>query len=291
MTQKTNKIPVAICYDFDGTLAPGNMQEHSYIPELGITSTDFWTEVKSLAKANDMNEILAYMYLMLEMAKNKNHPVHRNNFTEHGEKIQLFQGVDTWFSRINDIGKSMNLDIKHFIISSGLREMIEGTSIIKNFTYVFASGYYYDVNGVAVWPAVSIDYTEKTQFLFRINKGILNTWDNTKINKYTPESERPYSFSRIIYLGDGETDIPAMKMINYQGGYSIAVYDPNKRKTKNKKSPREISQELLKHDRTKFVAAADYNAGKGLDVLVQNILKDIYYNQILERHNHKYKPQ
>lgn len=289
MTRIKSKIPVALCYDFDGTLAPGNMQEHSYIPNLGLTKTDFWAEAKKLAQENDMNEIMAYMHLMLKKANANDQPVRRKDFMDHGKGIRFFPGVESWFHRINEFGNELKLDVQHYIISSGLREMVEGTSIYKNFRYVFASGFYYNANGVAEWPALGIDYTQKTQFLFRINKGIINSWDNSQINKYMPEPERPFPFSRIIYVGDGETDIPAMKMVNYQGGYSIAVYDPNKRKTKTRPSAKAISRELLKHKRARFISPADYSENSDLEKLVLNILSDIHYKHQLEKHNRKYE--
>jgi len=291
MSRIKSKIPIALCYDFDGTLAPGNMQEHSYIPNLGISKEAFWNEAKAIAKANDMNEIMAYMHLMLKKANALDKPVRRKDFSEGGKGIQFFPGVETWFQRINDFGKEHNLDVHHFIISSGLREMVEGTRIAKNFKYVFASGFYYNASGVAEWPALGIDYTQKTQFLFRINKGIINSWDNSLINKYMPEQDRPYPFNRIIYIGDGETDIPAMKMVNFQGGYSIAVFDPNKRKTKTKPSAKEISQDLLKHKRTQFISPADYSENSDLENLLKNILNDIHYKYQLEIHNRKHDGQ
>lgn len=282
-------ITVAICYDFDGTLAPGNMQEHSYIPNLGVSGAAFWEEANRLARENNMNEIMAYMHLILTKGKQKNLPIKRADFVSHGRNIPLFPGVSGWFEHINAFGHSMGLDIRHFIISSGLREMIEGTPIAHHFTFIFASGYYYDENGIAVWPAVGIDYTGKTQFLFRVNKGVFNFWDSSKINKYVPENEKPFPFERFIYIGDGETDVPAMKMVNYQGGYSIAVFDPNKPPTREGRSPIDISLELLRQRRARYIAPASYSPGGDLSQLVKNILNEIYYGYHLKNHNGKYE--
>jgi len=194
MAKKLQRI--AIAYDFDGTLAPGNMQQHSFIPKLGVDSSIFWKEVKGIAKENDMNEILAYMHLMLKKAQEKNIPITKKAFVDHGKGMPMFPGVVEYFKKINDYAKSKGLIIEHYIISSGLRDILKGTPIHKEFEMVFASAYKYDVNDVAEWPALAIDYTNKTQFLFRINKGIKNAWDNESINKFMPEEERPMPFDR-----------------------------------------------------------------------------------------------
>jgi cytochrome c2 len=263
------KMPrIAIAYDFDGTLAPGNMQQHSFIPKLGVDSGTFWKEVKGIAKENDMNEILAYMHHMLIRAKEKNVQVTRKAFVEYGKGMPLFPGVTDYFKKINDYARSKGLLIEHYIISSGLRDILKGTPIYKEFVMVFASAYKYDVNDVAEWPALSIDYTNKTQFLFRINKGIINSWDNDSINKFMLEEERPMPFNRMIYLGDGETDIPAMKMINFQGGKSIAVYNPNT-KTASGKKAKKITQELVSQGRASYIAPADYSEGSSLYKILQ----------------------
>lgn len=266
---------VAICYDFDGTLAPGNMQEHSLLPALKLKPSEFWKEVKDFAKENNMNEVLAYMCLILKKAKEAGHPIKRNEFKKHGKEIKLFRGVEKFFDKINEYGSSKKITIEHYIISSGLKEIIEGTKIKKHFKYIFASEFHYDENGVAVWPSVAIDYTNKTQYLFRINKNIMNIWDNSQINKYIEEEKRRIPFRKIIYIGDGETDIPSMKMVNHQGGYSIAVYDESKRSSKNKKSPRDVCLELIEHRRAKFIAPANYNTNSKLFKLLKLIIDKI----------------
>lgn len=275
MSQKNLKI--AICYDFDGTLSPGNMQEHSLLPELNLNPKEFWEEVKKLAKTSKMNEILAYMYLILEKANSAHKEITRKAFQKHGKKIPLFSGVENFFNQINSFASDRGVVIEHYVISSGLKEIIEGTSIKKYFKFIFASEFFYDVNKVAKWPAVAIDYTNKTQYLFRINKGILNVWDNTKINKYIKERDRHMPFRRMIYIGDGETDIPCMKMVNYKGGYSIAVYDPYNKKAKK------ISQELIKQQRAKYIAKADFTVEGELYNLLSKIIQKIILEEDLIR--------
>lgn len=193
-------IPMAISYDFDGTLAPGNMQEYDFIPALKMLSKHFWLAVNDLAKQNEMDPILAYMYTMLEEAQKAKIPVRKEDFKTFGSNIGLFPGVRDWFKRINAYAKTKGVRLDHFIISSGIREMVEGTNIHKEFKKVYASGFMFDHNGVACWPALAVNYTTKTQYLFRINKGSLDVHDNSIINKYVPKEQRPVPFEHMILL-------------------------------------------------------------------------------------------
>lgn len=267
MTDKKEPPKTAIVYDFDGTLSPGDMQEHSFIPALGYASAQqFWDEVKKECKARDGDENLTYMQLMIDRSKGH---LTREELQNHGSELPLFNGVRNWFSRINEYANSCNLDLTHYVISSGIREMIEGCTIYQYFQKVFASSFAYDAQGKAIWPAVSINYTTKTQFLFRINKGIENTWDNVAINEWTPMKDRPIPFERMIFIGDGTTDIPSMKMLRYQGGCAIAVFDPEKW---NKLEHQSKIHRLISEDRANYVAPADYEANSQLDVTVKGVL-------------------
>jgi len=260
---------IAIVYDFDGTLARGNIQEHSFIPDIGLTSAAFWDEVKAEAERHDADEILVYMWRMLDHARRKGAAVTVDALREHGRKTPLFDGVDSWFGRIGEYASKRSLGIEHYVISSGIHEMIAGCSVFEKFKRVFASRFIYSEAGEAIWPGVAINYTTKTQFLFRINKGIDNTWDNQQINHWKPMNERPIPFSRMIFVGDGETDIPSMKMVTYQGGYSIAVFDPGK--WESERSQKHIYR-LIAEDRARFVVPADYRSGSQLDVTVKGII-------------------
>ncbi len=277
----TKKRPtVALIYDFDGILSPGNMQEFGFIQAIGKDKTEFWKKNKELSEQNDANGILCYMYLMMQAAKNNGISLKRESFKDFGAKVELFEGVREWFSLINNYGKAIGLDIKHYINSSGLKEMIEGTSIAKEFENIYACSFLYDVDGIAYWPAVAVDFTAKTQFLFKINKGIKEVSDNKKINEYVPESERPIPFERMIYFGDGETDIPCMKMIKDHGGHSIAVYGDKKKK--------DTAHKLIKENRVNFACKADYRPEKEIYAVVKRILDkikaDIEFNRLLEVH-------
>jgi len=278
------KNKIAIAYDFDGTLAPGNMQEYNFIPDLNMDIHQFWKEANETAKQHDMDEVLAYMFLMLEKAKEKNISIKKEDFYQYGKQISFYQGVEQYFERINQYATEKGFEIEHYIISSGLREFVEGTSIAQHFKDIFASGFMYDANNVACWPALGVNYTNKTQFLFRINKGIHNSYDNTLINKIVPEHEKPIPFSNIIYLGDGETDIPAMKMVKMQGGFTIAVYNENFIPTESRnKAPKIICEEIVRQQRADFMAPANYLKNSALDILIKRCIDKIVAEQELNR--------
>ena len=284
----TKKRPtVALIYDFDGTLSPGNMQEFGFIQAIGKDKAEFWAKNKKLSEDNDANGILTYMYLMIQAAKNNGISLRRESFKRFGENVELFDGVKEWFALVNEYGKSIGLDVKHYINSSGLKEMIEGTPIAKEFENIYACSFLYDVDGIAYWPAVAIDYTAKTQFLFKINKGIKEVSDNKKINQYIPEKERPIPFERMIYFGDGDTDIPCMKMIKEHGGHSIAVY------ANGNSVKKATALQLIKDNRVNFVCPADYRAGKEINMVVKRILDkikaDYEFQRLLDLHHKKIK--
>ncbi len=231
----------ALVYDFDGTLAEGDCAQHGLMPSLGIDDvSEFWQKVKHRAEGDDGDEILSYLGLLAERAKEINsEELSENNLIKHGKAIPLFPGVDSWFDRINQYGKDHELEISHYIISSGLYAMIRGTNIGNCFTNIYACKYHYSEDKkIPKWAAQAINYTTKTQFLFRINKGINNSWDNAAVNRFIEPSAREVPFERIIYFGDGDTDIPSMKMVRLKGGFSLAVFDQNKwsePNTQNKK--------------------------------------------------------
>lgn len=259
----------ALVYDFDGTLAPGSMQEHSFIPSMGMTAAEFWRDVKNLTKSHNVDEILVYMWRMIEAARREGRAITRDMLKQHGAHLPLFDGVETWFERITEYGAQRGLAVEHYIISSGNYEMIRGcTAVYSKCKYVFASKFIYE-DDVAVWPGTAINYTSKTQHLFRINKGIQNIWDNSQINRWIPPEERPIPFDRMVFIGDGETDIPAMKTVREQGGYSIAVYDPERF---SEERAQRVLYNLIAENRVSFVAAADYRDGSQLDVTVKGAL-------------------
>lgn len=262
------KLKIAIAYDFDGTLAMGNIQENSFIPDLGMSKKEFWEEAHQLSKKHGMDEILAYMYLLIGKAREQQIRVDKKSLKQHGKSVKYFNGVEGYFKRINAYAKKNGASLEHYIISSGTKEMIEGTSIAKEFQYIYASSFKFDHNGLPEWPAQAVNYTTKTQFLFRINKGVKNLWEHKRINDYVPENERPIPFKNMIYIGDGLTDVPSMKLVKDQGGSSVAVYAPN--------TPQKTTvKTLLKENRANFVVPADYSQNKPLDELIKALIDGI----------------
>ena len=274
---------MALVYDFDGTLALGNMQEFGFVQAIGKDPNEFWNRTYEMAVGNDASGILCYMYLMLQEAKANGISLKRENFQKFGSMIELFQGVEEWFSLINQYGKSIGLNIKHYINSSGLKEMVEGTPIAKEFENIYACSFLYDAEGNAYWPSVAVDYTTKTQFLFKINKGIKEVSDNKKINEYVADEDRPIPFERMIYFGDGETDVPSMSVVKSQGGHAIAVYGNPKKKA--------TAMKLIKENRVDFMCKADYSEGGEIHSTVKRILDkiraDYDFRQLLDSHKCK----
>ncbi|MFV0626663.1 MAG: HAD family hydrolase [Alphaproteobacteria bacterium] len=223
---------IAICYDFDGTLSSGYMQEFSFFPKFGINPQEFWKENNDFAKKHNMDSIISYMYLMLEEVKQRGLSLTQEDMIDFGREIPLFNGLDTWFDRINQYGEEVGVEVEHYIISSGLEEMIRGTEIAENFKHIFASSFLYDDEGKAIGTATAVNYTNKTQHLFRINKGIFNYYENTRVNQYVPHEEKYIHFSQMIYIGDGETDVPCMKIVRQQGGHALAVFEERKPSSK-----------------------------------------------------------
>ena len=243
---------VALIYDFDGTLSPGNMQEFGFIQAIGKKPQEFWQESDEIAVGQDASNILSYMKLMFDEAKGAGIKLRRSDFKKFGKSIELFDGVLEWFDLINAYGRSKGGRVEHYINSSGLAEMIEGTPIAKKFKRIFACSFLYNKDGEAEWPGVAVDYTAKTQFLFKINKGILSIRDNKLVNESQAEENKRIPFPHMIYFGDGETDVPCMKIVKMFGGHSIAVYN---QKNSHKK---EVAKTLFRQGRVNFTTPAVY---------------------------------
>ncbi len=255
--------PLAIIYDFDGTLAPGNMQDRQFIPDIGMTAEAFWREVDSLAEENHADRILAYMYVMLEKAKSAGKPVRREHLSARSRGIRFFPGVESWFERITAYGCGRGVAVGHYLISSGNAEIIEGTAIAGKFSRIYASKFLYDDTGMAVWPALAINFTTKTQYLFRINKGAHDLNDSSAINRFVPRNERPIPFENMVYIGDGETDVPCFRLVKDLGGLSIAVYPHG---------ARERAERYREEGRVNCVVPADYTEGGELDNAVKSCI-------------------
>ncbi len=257
---------VALIYDFDKTLSPKDMQEYGFLPGLQIDPDAFWADCRRFAVRNLTDGVLAYMYMMRYAAERAGKPLTRAALMALGSTVEFYPGVESWFSRVNALGEAVGVQIEHYIISSGLKEIIDGSRIAGAFKAVFAASYVYDASGVAIWPATDVNYTAKTQYLFRINKGILDVTNDYDLNAHTPEYLRRVPFANMIYFGDGLTDVPCMKMTRLKGGCSIVVHAPN---------GGALADEMLLQRRADFALPADYQEGGELEETVGLILKKI----------------
>ena len=265
------KPTVALMYDFDKTLCDQDMQNYAFIPNLGMTSSEFWGEVETFRKKNYMEGILGYLYYSMSKCKEKGIPFTKEYLQSTGKDIRFFKGVQNWFERINQYGESLGVNIEHYVISSGIKDIVEGCAIKDKFKKIFACQYYFDEEGNAVWPKIAINYTQKTQYIFRISKGIYDETDNKKVNEKM--TERVVNYDNMIYFGDGITDIPCMTLIKKQGGISIAVYQKGE---KNKVT------DLLLQDRVNYICPADYQEGSDLDSLIKCIIQEMKLSHTLQ---------
>lgn len=266
-----NRTIAAIMYDFDRTLCTRDMQEYSFIPSMGMTGREFWSYANELGSAQHMDSVLAYMYAMVKLSGDKNMPIRRDALVKMGKTVEFFKGVEDWFDRISAYGSQLGIQVEHYVISSGLREIIEGTRVSSKFKSIFACEFLYDENGAAVWPKTDVNYTNKTQFVYRINKGVLDVANDIDLNRSMPEDDKRVPFCNMIYIGDGLSDVPCMKMMKAYGGFSIAVYQKRDGKV----------EDLLRRDRVDYIYPADYSEGAGLDLTVKNILTKIAVNEVL----------
>lgn len=256
----------AFLYDFDKTLCTTDMQDYAFIPSLGMTPAEFWAEANGFGRKHRIDGVLAYMYMMLREAERKNLPFTRADLVEKGRRIELFPGVEDWFSRINAFGETQGVQVEHYVISSGLREIIEGSSISGEFREIYASEFYYDEAGRPVWPKLAVNFTAKTQFVYRINKGVLDVSDDKALNDSMPDDSKRVPFPNMVYMGDGLSDVPCMKMMRAYGGQAIAVYQG---------SNRAGVEDLLAKGRVDFIFPADYRQGRALEETVKNIIRKI----------------
>ena len=261
---ETQRPIVAFLYDFDKTLCTTDMQDYAFIPSLGMTPKEFWAEANGFGRGNRIDGILAYMYTMIREAEKRNRPFTREDLVEKGRSIVLFPGVEDWFRRINAFGEAQGVQVEHYIISSGLREIIEGSSISGEFKEIYASEFYYDETGRPVWPKLAVNFTAKTQFVYRINKGVLDVSDDKTLNDSMPDDSKRVPFTNMVYMGDGLSDVPCMKMMRAYGGQAIAVYQ---------ESNRMGVEDLLAKGRVAFIFPADYSEDTALDLTVKNIIR------------------
>lgn len=262
---------LALIYDFDKTLSPRDMQEFHYIRSLGYEDpADFWNECGVFSQKHNCDSILSYMYMMIR----KNPELTQKQLIEEGKYVELYKGVKTWFKRINEYGKKHHVDVEHYIISSGLTDIIKGTQIASEFKKIYACTYAYDENGKVLWPSRAVNYTMKTQYLFRINKGVLKETNDEDLNSSTPESQKYIPLENMVYFGDGSTDVPSMKVVQQNGGTTIAVFGDD--------SKRNRAEKLYTDKRATFAVKADYSKGSRIEKIVMGIIDSLEAKNRLE---------
>lgn len=267
----------ALIYDFDGTLSPGNMQEFGFIQAVGSTPEEFWKMSDSIAIGQDASNVLAYMKLMFDSARQKGIKLRKEDFKRFGQHVALFEGVEDWFGLVNEYGRAHGVKVEHYINSSGLKEIIEGSPIAGEFKHIYAGSFLYDGNGEAEWPGIAVDYTAKTQFLFKISKGIFSMRDNKQVNSSVADAKKRVPFNHMIYFGDGDTDIPCMKIVGMFGGHAIAVYNPDNEKK------RASAFKLKRQGRAAFATPAIYTKDSKAFKVVCAIIDKIKADYELQR--------
>lgn len=267
---------VALLYDFDKTLCTRDMEDYAFIPALGYTPAEFWKKANDFGRENRMDGLLAYMYTMIAECRTQNIRLDREFLVRCGHSLELFPGVADWFGRINAFGRSQGVQVEHYVISSGLREIIEGSGIAREFREIYACEFFYDREGLASWPKLDVNFTNKTQFVYRINKGVLDVSDDKSLNDSMPDDSKRVPFTNMIYIGDGLSDVPCMKMMRAYGGQAIAVYQQENRQG---------VEDLLAKGRVDFIFPADYREGTALDATVRNIIRKMAITDALTEEN------
>ena len=262
---------MAIMYDFDKTLSTTDMQNYAFIPALGMTPDEFWGATGEFSKKTGCERILSYMWMMIKLSKEKGIQCTQKWLNSFGKEVRYYPGVETWFKRINEYGKSKGVRVEHYLVSSGTKEIVDGTSIAKEFKKIYGCEFYYDPETkLPVWPKFAINYTQKTQYFFRISKGITNKTDDS-VNNKTVSRRIPYE--NMVYLGDGMTDVPCMVLVKQNNGNAIAIY--------NKKEQGNVSS-LLRGGRVNFACLADYSENSDLDKTMKLIIDKISINHTLK---------
>lgn len=267
MKNKNNKI-IAICYDFDKTLSPSNSSlDFGYFKKLGITEENFWKELNENRILTKMDDILSYLYYTIFKAKQMNIELTKQDFINFGKNAFFYNGLEDWFERINNYAEKFGYKVEHYIISCGIQEVISYTKIAKNFKKIYASSYLYDEKNHPIWPAFTVNYTNKTQYLYRIKKNILEENDK-RVNEKMINKNVRIPFNNMIYIGDSITDIPCMSIVVKNGGTSIGVYE-------DLPASKELMLKLFKNNRINYYAFADYRENSELDTTVKLVIKNI----------------
>ena len=271
---------IAIVYDFDHTLSPWFMQDQTILPHAGIDPGEFWKSCTTLIEQEGYEQELAYMRRMLDYEAIRS--LSNQDLQRMGAQLTFFPGVPECFGELNDILRQpqyqeRRICLEHYVVSSGLKAILDGSAIAK-WTKAMWGCEFAEADGHISFPKRTVSHTQKTQYLFRVNKALLNVAQN--VNDHMPEEKRPVPFQHMMYVGDGPTDVPCFTVIKKNGGLAVAVYNPDDATRRSFKK----SYDLMLHaDRVHCMAPADYRKGSQLRLILEQRLTEIA-DGIVERH-------
>ncbi len=270
---------LAIVYDFDHTLSPHYMQDHTILRRAGVDPSEFWLSCTTLIKERGYDQELAYMKRMLDYDGIRK--LSNADLQAMGPDLTFFPGVPDFFEELNAIVQQTryaewDIHLEHYVVSSGLKAILDGSNIAKHVKAIFGCEFDED-QGHIHFPKRTISHTQKTQFLFRVNKGLINL--DQDVNDHMPEEARRVPFGHMIYVGDGPTDVPCFTVIKKNGGLAVAVYNPHDTTRKSFKKCYDLAHHA---DRVHFMAPADYQTGSQLRLILEQHLTEMA-DSIVER--------
>jgi hypothetical protein len=272
---------IAVVYDYDQTLSPTYMQDEVLFPAYGIDPARFWKKSQQLVRDEGWESELAYLKTLLDSLPMD--PPTNEDLVRLGANLKFYPGLPEMFgelnSLLNDAHHAIGIRIEHYILSSGMKALIDGSALKPFVKEIFGCEFATDSHGRITFPKRVISHTQKTQYLFRINKGLLDL--SQDVNDHMPQELRPVPFPNMIYVGDGPTDVPCFTVMKQFGGQSIAVYNPND-PTLN--SFRKCYQLSAHANRIKHIAPSDYRSGSHLRLILDEMIREIANRMLRHRH-------
>lgn len=276
----TAQTTIGLIYDYDQTLSPNYMQDEVLFPHFGINPTQFWKKSRELVDSEGYDGELAYLKALLDylaMDRPTNADLRRL-----GGNLKFYPGLPALFEELNvvltDQHCMLGIKVEHYIVSSGLKALLDGSQLAPHVKKIFGCEFGEDADGRITFPKRVISHTTKTQYLFRINKGMLEP--NEDVNDHMAPELRPIPFQNMIYVGDGPTDVPCFTLMKKYGGHALAVYNPTET---NRSSFKKCYQLSALADRVKHIAPADYRPGSHLRLLLEEMVTEIA-DGIVRRH-------